>query len=194
MVFPASNTLGHQIPSVHPLICHFRSFLISRILKSRRKPFPRSCPLKIKDSVMVSSHERVETLKLWKRTRLSPNPKDFLVFPVKRCPLAMRREERPKHAGITLHIYVLLCMFPSTAQTTTRTLWDVCTWERWMGAQAASPSLSAASRRRLEKRDGEGTRADGHHSGGHGSRQASISPLMAEGGASSKVIYPLLLK
>lgn len=35
---------------------------------------------------MLSSHERVETLKLRKRARLSPIPKDFLVFPVQRRP------------------------------------------------------------------------------------------------------------
>lgn len=107
------------------------------MLKSRGKPFPRSCPLKIKDSVMLSSREHVETLKLRKRTRLSPIPKDFLVFPVKRCPSPCAVKTDPSTQA--LHIYVLLCIFPSTAPTTKRTLRDVCTWEMDGGAGWGTP-------------------------------------------------------
>lgn len=61
---------------------------------------------------MLSSRERVETLKLRKRARLSPIPKGFLVFPVKRRPSPCAMKKDPKH-----YIFMCLCACPPAQHT-----------------------------------------------------------------------------
>lgn len=159
----------------------------------------------MKDPVMLSSHERVETLKLRKRTRLSPIPEDFLVFPVKRCP-------SPKLQAHRHYVFMCFCAwFP--ADHDVHAVRRVCMREMDGGCRlgffrdlalapshthiAASPSLSAASRRRLlcgpeEKRwvcDGEGTRA---WSPLRGSREQTGIHQSANGGGRRVILQSYL--
>lgn len=126
-------------------------------MKSWGKPFPRSCPLKIKDSVMLSLHERMKTAKT---NQIVPNSQRLPGFTSEMLSHTMCREERHKHKGVTY-----LCASEHVPQHSTdhkaHAVKRVRAWERWMEEQCgvlkghththipASPSLlSAASWRR----------------------------------------------
>lgn len=151
MAFPVSK-LSFDTKSHHS-ICHFSSFLIARITRSGGKPSREVVPWRLKTLLRSPrSNECVETFEIAKSKRNFPTFQKRPCFLVKHFSPLCGTNKNPRKSPQTLHIYVPLCMFHRTAETTKHTEICVCMKEMdggavrgtsgtWQWHRKASPSL-----------------------------------------------------
>lgn len=116
--------------------------------EKRRKSFPKSCPLKVKDSVALTpwSNECMETFKIAKSKRNFPTFQKRPRFSVKYCsPLCgtnKNKQKAPEH-----DIFMCFCACFTGQQTPRNTLWNMCVYERdgWGCSQGYFRDLALAS-------------------------------------------------
>lgn len=138
--------LWHQIPSLHPFILSYQKLFELKNHEKWRKAFPRSCPLKIKDSVALSpwSNECLETFEIAKSKRNFPTFQKRPCFPSETVHHYVAQTRTQAKRPRTLHIYVLLCTFHRTAETRNTVKYVRGTSGTWHWHSEASPSLSSS--------------------------------------------------